>query len=903
MKFLDRHAHFIKVLIAFLVLTLIFLKQLCFLILKISEDLEYNSEAFQVGYWSIVVMSLVYFINSLYKGYIPNNKISFFIFYIFCVYVFLRFFFTNYISFVCLDGSLRYSDIIFLISILHFINLFFLEINYIFFIGKEDSADKSFFLKDNLFNDGEIDNEKILQKLLEVVTGFKPDVAFSIGLNAVWGYGKSSFLHRFKKQYEEKNKDGIIFWNRIWKNKGSIAIIENFFEELKDNLKPYSGEISEDINKYVDSILSLSNSDLKKIVNVGKEAFSGNETLEKFYDNINENIKKIDKQIVVLLDDLDRLEKPEILNALKIIRTLSDFNNVIFIAGYDRKYIVDTIEIAKDNYLDKIFNVEINLLPFDEQLIVDELLRQVDFSFPLVISETDQLGFNNAFKNLFSKRQVNLADINIELVTDNIFQCTDYSLKYQDFLKTYRDVKRFVNEFKFSASFLESEFDVVAEEYILLKLLTYKYRDLQHNIFASTKEIFSSGIIDNTNIVIQHFGSNANNIFVYDKEAKERVFKIIESYKEEDIKIINAVLCFLFGKKTVSYYQKRQNSISKSYYTDIYIKNNIVGGQISITQLQSAFEKNELFKIANELSDPKKRYKVQIANELKQFIFTNKFATIEQFKDVLTTLNFVMLHVDNNNDNQAVTGLMSVGYRMFYKKDKNVFLNDLKNIISDSFLGYLDNLFSSININIKRRESVSKYIDGIIKYTRNVLDPEDLKILLLDKLKRAVDSKKKTELICSIYNLHVEIIVAEKRILRSKEANKILRTDIENRFPDYLSSPIFVSISEPIEENFEDFSEYKPHFLLSHIFSNPETLDLLIENPENVELFEQFEKEGWENFKKFLRNTYTNDLYGDKVNSEILKKMIDFVNFYIRNNFEPLSKTQYNKIWGEDLPF
>ena len=35
--------------------------------------------------------------------------------------------------------------------------------------------------------------------------------------------------------------------------------------------------------------------------------------ITNFYTGINENIKKIDRQVIILLDDLDRLEKPEIL--------------------------------------------------------------------------------------------------------------------------------------------------------------------------------------------------------------------------------------------------------------------------------------------------------------------------------------------------------------------------------------------------------------------------------------------------------------------------------------------------------------------------------------------------------------------------------------------------------------
>jgi archaellum biogenesis ATPase FlaH len=49
----------------------------------------------------------------------------------------------------------------------------------------------------------------------------------------------------------------------------------------------------------------------------------------KIFSDINDNIKNWQTNNL-LLDDLDRLET-EILNTLKLIRTLSDFNNVIFI--------------------------------------------------------------------------------------------------------------------------------------------------------------------------------------------------------------------------------------------------------------------------------------------------------------------------------------------------------------------------------------------------------------------------------------------------------------------------------------------------------------------------------------------------------------------------------------------
>jgi len=901
MKFINKNIHFFRVLIISFSLTLIFVKQVCQLLLKIGENINYKADPFQIGYLLIVLLLIGSYIFLFTKNFIPNTKITFLILYIFIVYILLRFVFIDYIFFIPLDGSIKYSDIIIVITGLHFRNLFFLNIKYIEI--KKRQREKSFFLEDNLFSDKEIDNEKILRKLLEVVSDFKPGIAFSIGVNAVWGYGKSSFLHRFKDEYKNRNKDGIIFWNRIWKNKGSVAIIENFFEELKDNLKPFSGEISEDINKYVESILSLSSSDLKKIINVGKEALSGNTTLEKFYDDINENIKKIDRQIVILLDDLDRLEKPEILNTLKLIRTLSDFNNVIFIAGYDRKYIVETIEMPKDNYLDKIFNVEINLLPFDEQLIVDELFKQVDLAFPVKIEETDFVGFNNAFKNIFNKSQT-ISDANLEgFLIESKFSCTNYVLKYQDFLKTYRDVKRFINEFKFNAAFLDNEDDVITEEYVLLKLLTYKYRELQNEIFVSIKSIFSKGFISDEDITVQQFGgSGANNVYIYDQDVKEKVSNILSKYPLEDREIINAALCILFGKKTAQFYKKKQNSISKIYYTDIYIKNNIVGGQISITQLQSAFGKSELFEIAKKLSKSTEKYQLQVTNELKQFIFNNGFSTIEQFKDILKTLNFIIFH-SNVADNEKVIEILGKGYNSFYNGIKKTFLDDLQLIINDSSLGYLDNLFSSININLKRKESISEYIDGINYYLNNELTSDDLKLLLINKLKNAIALNQVPNIIFALYNLHVELIAADKRIVRSKEANKIVRENIELRFSEYFKSPFFLSLTERLDESTVELMGYQPSFLIPQIFSNPKTLDLLLKDPQDLNLFEKLEQEGWENLLSFLEVVRTSKLYINKIDKEKLLRMENLIKEYKKNNYKALDKIQYDKIWDDQFLF
>ena len=885
-------------------ISLLFLKRIISLLVGIGEFIDCQSLNFFIGYSALSLILVSVYFYFIYNLFVQNNKISILLFYFTSIYSILRFFFTGLIHFVPYNETFKYADILILIFLLHIVNLIFVEIKFYNLINRKNPKDESFFIEDGIYDVGDIDNEKILEKLISSLRNFKPDVAFSIGLNAIWGYGKSSFLEKFRKDYLKEEPKTIIFWNRIWKNKGSVAIIENFFEELKDNLQPFSAEISGDINNYVNSILSLSNSDLQKFISVGQSAFSENTTLEKFYNGINSNIKKIDRQIIILLDDLDRLEKQEIMDTLKLIRTLSDFNNIIFIAGYDRKYIVDTIDSAGQNYLDKIFNVEINLVPFDEQLIIEELVREVDLSFPKNQNSSAQIDFNESFKGLFVTDSSAITTIpSLETVREDTSICSYKNLTYQDFLKTYRDVKRFFNEFKFNASFLDSEFDVIGKEYILLKLLTYRFRDLNNLIFVDINKFLSRSILDEVNGKLQFNGTfnDGGNIYVYNEQAKQKIDLVLQNFKytEEEKIIINSVLCVLFGQKSVDFYTTSQNSISKIFYTDVYIRNNIAIGKISLTSLQKAFEKSQLVSIAKDIANSQNS-NFHSANELKQFIYNNKAETVEQYLDSIRTLD-ILLQYSTVADDQKVIDILRDGFHKFYSKDKAPFLEQIFKIIKNDNVGYILRLLSNINLNFKRQESKLNYDESIKNFKNNEFSTEDIRKIFADKLNYLIEIKSSPNVIFSVYSLHVEKIVADKQILHNSNFNTNVRKDIESRFLDYFYSTMFDSVREGIDENTGQFVGYAPNFVVAQIFSNSDTLRDLIENPTNKNKYDEFYKEGWNNFQDFIMSKDFSEIE-DTIVKEKLDFMKRFVEGYIQNGCKPLNRVEYNQI-KENLPY
>lgn len=77
-------------------------------------------------------------------------------------------------------------------------------------------------------------------------------------------------------------------------------------------------------------------------------------------------IRSIDKKIVVIIDDYDRLTGEEIVEVLKVIGNNGSFERTFFVSAYDKKYVNQVLkayfhETVDRDYTDKYFNLELRL--------------------------------------------------------------------------------------------------------------------------------------------------------------------------------------------------------------------------------------------------------------------------------------------------------------------------------------------------------------------------------------------------------------------------------------------------------------------------------------------------------------------------------------------------------------
>lgn len=258
--------------------------------------------------------------------------------------------------------------------------------------------------------------------LYEKLVSTNVEEAYAVGINAKWGYGKTTYLNDIKKNLTDKE---ILVEFNPWLSNSPDQIVKDFFEGLKVKLTEYDKRIDDDIDSYVALLIDI---DVHPMITAIAKAWEGAsaKSIVDSRTNIQNRINQIGKKIFVLIDDLDRLEKEEIYEVLKLIRNTAKFKNLIYIVAYDRQYICSTLKqkdiVDPETYLYKIFQMEVLLPAFEgdliEKMLMDELKKQL-------VGEVQEQ-FLKAIGNEVDKASH-----------------TNRAVGY--FLKNFRDVKRFAN--------------------------------------------------------------------------------------------------------------------------------------------------------------------------------------------------------------------------------------------------------------------------------------------------------------------------------------------------------------------------------------------------------------------------------------------------------------------------
>ena len=188
---------------------------------------------------------------------------------------------------------------------------------------------------------------------------------FVIGVEGSWGSGKSSLVNLALERLERMDGGPVVIRFSPWIVGNRNELLQQLFSDFMPvvtNLLPES-ERSE-----VSSLLSLYSKAASPLASVAEAAsatgftwalpvarflnWSGKKVSERDWslsdlnEDLHQKLKKLERPIIVFIDDIDRLEPDEAVEVLRLVRAVADFPKVVYLLAYDAKALVRNIKRA-----------------------------------------------------------------------------------------------------------------------------------------------------------------------------------------------------------------------------------------------------------------------------------------------------------------------------------------------------------------------------------------------------------------------------------------------------------------------------------------------------------------------------------------------------------------------------
>lgn len=226
-------------------------------------------------------------------------------------------------------------------------------------------------LEDDLFGWAPIVNR--IADIIRLKSSVNHD-CFTIGIYGKWGEGKSSLMNMVCENLSHEKNITIIHFNP-WLFKDQESLLLDFFKTLQkgnisdefvNKIKQYGPMVSLGVSGLVNLALPGMGTIVGKSLNKYIKAVSSIKSdISELKKEVNISICRSKKHLLIVVDDVDRLDKDELHALFKLIRQNADFVNTTYMIAMDVDMVAKSIgqrfeggdEKSGKNFLEKIIQV------------------------------------------------------------------------------------------------------------------------------------------------------------------------------------------------------------------------------------------------------------------------------------------------------------------------------------------------------------------------------------------------------------------------------------------------------------------------------------------------------------------------------------------------------------------
>lgn len=162
-----------------------------------------------------------------------------------------------------------------------------------------------------------------------------------------------------------------------------------------------------------------------------QKAITSKKSISELKKEIKKDLIEREKKLIIVIDDIDRLNQLEIRQIFRLVRVNADFPNTIYLLAFDRKIIElnlgEQVGISGKDYLEKIVQVSFDIPLAKSEKIARFLFQELDRVLATLPTSHEKL-FNQTYW------------VNI------------YHSGFKNLFKNIRDVKRFASSLQFNIS-------------------------------------------------------------------------------------------------------------------------------------------------------------------------------------------------------------------------------------------------------------------------------------------------------------------------------------------------------------------------------------------------------------------------------------------------------------------
>jgi len=465
--------------------------------------------------------------------------------------------------------------------------------------------------------------------LAKAILSYEIDDSLSIGLYGRWGSGKTSLINLTLEQissFSTKQVPLIIKFNP-WNFSDQNQLIQQFFNELslvlcREDSADRHIKIGKAIQKYSSFFepfcyvpaLSAIGGAAKAIKGVGSAAeqagVDATKNLSAIKNELNSLLKNLEAKLVIVIDDIDRLNNTEIRQIFQLVKSLADFPNTIYLLSFDKDVVINALKKVQEgsghDYLEKVI--------------------QVPFEIP-------QISKDEVDRFLFNKLDDLIKDIPEER-WDQTYWGNIFHSGLRHLFHNIRDVNRFLNTFGFGFNLVKDEVNPI--DFIAITAIQVFMPSLYKNIM-NNKELFA-GINES------YRGSEQSR-----KERESQVELILSQVDELNHDIVTDFLQRLFPRmENVGHSHdfleswRKQGRICSPDIFETYFKLFIPKDEISLKEIE------RIISTGND--------KIAFTEELQKLIQDNKIIRfLERLED------YTRDDIPEENIVPIITALMDVG--------------------------------------------------------------------------------------------------------------------------------------------------------------------------------------------------------------------------------------------------